>query len=74
MPRALKAKLARETDKKAVLCTSTLLVHTPLLIAFYLFFSTRSREMAPNVSNKGSPSCRRVSDQKKLFAPHRSSY
>src|SRR5882762_7064274 len=33
--------------------------------------STRFREMAPSVSDKGIPSCRRVSDQK-LIIPHAS--
>ena len=65
MPRALQAKLARETDQKAVLCSSTtLFVCITSLICASFFFSTRTREMAPNVPDKGSPSCRGVSDQK----------
>ena len=44
MPRALQAKLARETDKKAVLCKSTtLLVYIPLLIAGFFFQHALSR-------------------------------
>ena len=35
-----------------------------LSFALLFFFSTRTREMAPNVPDKGSPSCRGVSDQK----------
>ena len=61
MPYALQAREAREMDKQAVLCMLTKIESNRLSQHSFHAYSTRSREVAASLPNKGCPPRCRVS-------------